>query len=136
MIKKEIKFTDFNGEERTEDFYFNLSKAELAEMEVTTEGGLKNRLEKIIESKDNKEIFLTFKDIIKRAFGVKSEDGRRFIKSEEMTEEFMQTEAFSELFVQLAENPDEANAFISGVIPKVENKVNNVDPKDLPKFTK
>lgn len=118
MIKKTRTYTDYNGNERTEDFYFNLSKAELMEMELSTEGGLEKKLNKIIASKDSKKIVETFKDIIVRSYGVISDDGRRFIKSKELAEEFTQTEVYSELFMELASDADEAAKFINGIVPK------------------
>lgn len=117
MLKKTIKYTDYNGVEREEDFYFNLSKAEVTEMELSVEGGLSQMLENIVNSKDNKHIIKMFKDIILKAYGEKSEDGKRFIKSEELSKEFSQTEAFSELFVSLALNEEDAANFVKGILP-------------------
>ena len=122
MIKKTINYVDYNGTDRTEDFYFNLSKAEIAEMELSTTGGLSEKIKRIVESKDQAEIVKEFKTIIAKSYGIKSEDGKRFIKSKEMTEEFMQTEAYSELFMELATNVDAASSFIQGIIPKNLNK--------------
>ena len=101
MLKKSIKYTDYNGVERVEDFYFNLSKAEVAEMELSVDGGMSAMLERIVESKNNKEIVGMFKEIILKAYGEKSEDGKRFIKNKELAEGFAQTEAFSELLLNL-----------------------------------
>lgn len=117
MLIKKIKYTDYAGVEREEEFFFNLSKAELMEMQLGTSGGLEKKLQKIIESKDIPQIVEVFKDIIKKSYGVLSPDGKRFIKKEELTEEFLQTEAYSELFMQLGTNSDEALAFINGIIP-------------------
>ncbi len=122
MIKKTINYVDYNGTDRTEDFYFNLSKAEIAEMELSTTGGLSEKIKRIVESKDQAEIVKEFKTIIAKSYGIKSEDGKRFIKSKEITEEFMQTEAYSELFMELATNVDAASSFIQGIIPKNLNK--------------
>ena len=119
MLKKTIKYTDYNGEERIEDFYFNLTKAEIAEMELGITGGFTNMVKKIIDSRDVPQIMSTFKDIILRAYGVKSDDGRRFIKSKELSEEFSQTEAYSELFMELGSNAEAASAFINGIVPKM-----------------
>ena len=118
MLKKTITYTDYNDETRTEDFYFNLSKAELMEMNLSTVGGLGALLDKIIAERDIPKIAATFKDIILRAYGKKSDDGRRFIKSPELREEFSQTEAYSELFMELSTNEDSAAAFINGIVPK------------------
>lgn len=118
MIKKTITYEDFNGETRTEDFMFNLSKAELSEMETSVTGGLKDMLTKIIQTKDIPKLASFFKEIILKSYGEKSADGRRFIKSEELTTEFTQTPAYSELYMELATNSEAASEFINGIIPK------------------
>lgn len=118
MLKKTITFTDYNDEERTEDHYFNLTKAELAMMEASKLGGLKNYLEKIVQAKDTVSIMETFKTIIHQAYGKKSDDGRRFIKSDEVSTEFEQTEAYSELIMEILSDPDKASEFINGILPK------------------
>lgn len=117
MLKKTITYTDYNGVERTEDFRFNLSKAELAEMEMSTSGGLTEMIERIVAAQDAPSIIKIFKDLILKAYGEKSPDGKRFIKSEELSTAFSQTEAYSQLFMELASNPDEAAKFINGIIP-------------------
>lgn len=117
MLKKSITYTDYEGVERTEDFYFNLSKAELVEMEFGVDGGLQKKIDKIVQSRDSKEIISLFKDIILRSYGVKSDDGKRFIKSKELADEFSQTEAYSELFMALASDDKEAADFINGIVP-------------------
>ena len=117
MLKKTIKYTDFNGTEREEDFYFNLSKAEIIEMEMSTAGGFAEMLQNIVKAQDGPTIIKIFKDIILKAYGVKSPDGKRFIKSEELSTEFSQTEAYSVLFMELATDADAAGAFINGIIP-------------------
>lgn len=117
MLKKTIKYTDFNGTEREEDFYFNLSKAEIMEMEMSTAGGFAEMLQNIVKAQDGPTIMKVFKDIILKAYGVKSPDGKRFIKSEELSTEFSQTEAYSVLFMELATDADAAGAFINGIIP-------------------
>lgn len=119
MLKKTIKYTDYAGNERTEDFYFNLTKAEVAEMEMSTEGGLSKTLEKIVADKDSKKIIESFKNLILRSYGEKSPDGRRFVKSKELSNAFEQTEAYSELFMDLCTNADAAAAFVRGVIPDI-----------------
>lgn len=117
MLKKTIKFKDLDGKELEEDFYFNLTKAEIAELELSTQGGLGEHLEKIIESEDGGEIIRIFKQILTMAYGVRSEDGRRFIKSEELSLEFSQTDAFSELFMMLVTDAPQAAEFIKGIVP-------------------
>lgn len=117
MLKKTVTYTDYNGVERTEDFYFNLSKAEAAEMELSVDGGLSRMLENIVKAKDNKQIINIFKEIILKSYGEKSQDGKRFIKSKEISEAFSQTEAYSEIFMELALNEKAATEFINGVLP-------------------
>ena len=118
MLKKTIKYTDYDGTERNEDFYFNLTKAEVMEMEMGTTGGMQKMLEKIVAEQDSKRIIETFKDIIIRSYGVKTPDGKRFMKSKELADAFTQTEAYSELFMELATNADAAAAFVNGIIPQ------------------
>ena len=118
MIKKTIKYEDYNGNEREEEFYFNLSNAELTKMELGVEGGLSERLKKVLATKDTPQILKVFEEIINKAYGVKSDDGKRFIKSKELLEEFTQTEAYSQLFVELATNENSAQEFILGILPK------------------
>lgn len=119
MFKKTITYTDYNGVERTEDFYFNLTRAEVTEMELSTTGGLTTMIEKIVAEQDSKAIVETFKKIILAAYGEKSADGRRFIKNDEVRDSFAQTEAYSDLFMELASNADAAAEFINGVAPAV-----------------
>lgn len=123
MLKKTIKYVDYNGVERCEDFYFNLSKAEVTEMQVSEEGGYDQMLQRIVDAQNNKEIFKHFKAIILKAYGVKSQDGKRFIKSEELSEEFSQTEAFVELIMELASSETAAAEFVNGIIPKPAQQV-------------
>lgn len=118
MLKKSIKYTDYNGNERTEDFYFNLSKAELAEMELSTQGGLAEMINRIVAAQDAPSIIKIFKDLILKSYGEKSIDGKRFIKSAELSDSFAQTEAYSELFMELATDSKKAADFINGVMPK------------------
>lgn len=122
MLKKTVTYTDYNGSERTEDFYFNLTKAEIMEMELTTVGGLSAMIEKIVAAKDGPTIIKTFKDLVLKAYGEKSADGRRFIKSPEIAEAFSQTEAYSQIFMELATDDEAAAKFVNGIIPEVENK--------------
>lgn len=119
MLKKSITYIDYNGTERTEDFYFNLTKAEVAEMELSVDGGLTEKLQKIVSAQDGKEIIKTFKDLILRSYGVKSDDGKQFIKNQQIRDGFAQTEAFSDLFMELATNTEAAAAFVNGIIPQV-----------------
>ena len=118
MLKKTIKYTDYNGTERTEDFYFNLTKAEILDMEMSEAGGLTAKLNRIIESKDNRELMKHFKYIIHRAYGEKSDDGRRFVKSDDISTGFEQTEAYEELFMELFSDATKAAEFVNGIIPQ------------------
>lgn len=117
MLKKTITYIDYNGTERTEDFYFNLSKAEVMEMEMSTSGGLAEMIKRIVDAQDAPAIIKIFKDLVLKAYGVKSPDGKRFIKSDELAVEFSQTEAYSNLFMELATDADAASKFINGIIP-------------------
>lgn len=126
MIKKTVTYTDFNGIERTEDFYFNLTQAELTELELGTNGGYAEMLEKIVKSNDAPTIIRTFKDVVLKAYGVKSDDGRRFIKSDELSKAFTETMAYSQIFMELATDNEAAQAFINGVIPEGANNDKNV----------
>lgn len=119
MLKRTISYTDYKGNERTEDFYFNLSRAEIAEMELTTDGGLSDYIEKIIKAANQSQIVMLFKDLILKAYGEKSEDGRRFIKSEELSNAFSQTEAYSILFMELAGDAGKAADFVNGIVPEL-----------------
>ena len=117
MITKTIKYTDYNGTEREEKFLFNLTKAELMEMEMGTTGGLAEKIQKIVETQDAPSIIKIFKELILKAYGKKSDDGKRFIKSQELSDEFSQTEAYSILFMELATDADAAAKFVKGIVP-------------------
>lgn len=119
MLKETMTYFDFDGNERTENFYFNLTKAECMEMELGTTGGLENMITRIIEAKDRAQIVETFKNIILKAYGEKSADGKHFFKSPEISAKFAATEAYSDLFMKLASNADEATRFVNGIIPQV-----------------
>lgn len=117
MLKKTITYHDYNGVEYTQDFYFNLSKAEIMEMELGTTGGLAEMIQKIVAAQDAPSIIKVFKDLILKSYGEKSDDGKRFIKSAEISTAFSQTEAYSELFMELATNAEAAAAFVNGIVP-------------------
>lgn len=125
MLKKTFTYTDYNGVERTEDHYFNLSKAEVMEMEMSTTGGLAEMIQRIIAAQDAPAIIKIFKDLIRKSYGVKSADGKRFQKSDELWAEFEQTEAYSMLFMELATDADAASKFINAIIPADLNKQDN-----------
>ena len=134
MIKKTIAYVDYDGNEREEDFYFNLSKAELTELQLGTSGGLQKMIENIIKTKDIPRIIEIFKKIIIASYGVKSPDGRRFMKSSEITDEFTQTEAYSILFMELSTDAEKAAEFIAGVIPADLKKEFEEAQKNDPKL--
>lgn len=117
MLKKTITYTDYNGNERTEDFYFNLTKAEIMEMEMSTTGGFAEMISKVVAAQDAPAIIAIFKKMVLKAYGEKSPDGKRFIKSDELREAFEQTEAYSQLFMELATDADSAAKFVNGIIP-------------------
>lgn len=118
MLKKTVTYTNFNDEEVTEDFYFNLSKSEVAELELSRKGGLSSYLQTIIASEDPKEIMSTFREIVRKSIGKRSEDGRRFTKTDEITADFMDSGAYDEIFMELVTNADAGAAFINGIVPK------------------
>ena len=130
MLKKTINYTNYNGEQKTKDCYFNLSKAEIAEMELEIPGGMAANLKQITEAKDTPSLIKIFKNLILRSYGVKSSDGERFIKNQQVREEFEQSEAYSELFMELATNADSAAEFVNGIIPAdLANKVKELENK-------
>jgi hypothetical protein len=117
MLRKAITFNDLDGNPITEDFYFNFTKAELAELKLSTEGGLETYLAEIAAKTDQSQVIPAFKMILRKAVGQRHSDGRRFIKSEDIADYFMQTEAYSELFMELLTNPGRMSAFIEGCMP-------------------
>lgn len=122
MLKKTVTYTDFDGNERTEDFFFNLTEQEIAEMELSTEGGLGNFINKAVAAKSQVELIELFKKLILAAYGVKSADGRRFVKNDAVREDFMSTQAFSDIYMELVQDADKASAFFNGIVPKEKNK--------------
>lgn len=125
MIAKTITYTDYNGLERTETFYFNLTEAEALEWEMTAVGGLSEYVKKIVDANDIPSIIRIFKDVVLKAYGEKSADGRRFIKNDEVRDAFAQTEAYSKLFMELATDAEKAAEFVNGITPnKTDGKIN------------
>lgn len=122
MLKKTITYTDFNGVERKEDFYFNFTEAELTEMQLTTEGGLDAYIQRVVDAKDQTTLIELFKDLVLKAYGVKSEDGRYFDKSDAAKERFSHSEPYSIIFMELATDDAAAAEFFNGVIPKATAK--------------
>lgn len=118
MLKKVITYTDYDGLERTEEFRFNLTKAELMDMELTTVGTFSQLLQKIIDEKDLSRLAKLFKEVLLKSYGVKSDDGKRFIKSEELSTAFSQTEAYNVLYMDLLGDTEYAVKFINEIMPK------------------
>ena len=130
MLAKKITYTDYDGNERTETFYFNLSKAELIEMQLSVEGGLEKELQRMIDAKDVTKLAASFKRVILAAYGEKSGDGKRFIKSPELSEAFTQTEAYSDLFMELMSDANKAAEFMNAIIPKIpDGSLEKIDTK-------
>ena len=117
MIKKTITYTDFNGAQRTEDFYFNLTKAELMRMELGVKGGMTEMLNRMIAAQDAPAMMEVFEELVRKSYGVKTPDGRGFVKRQEDYEAFASTEAYSELFVELITDAKACADFFNGVIP-------------------
>lgn len=123
MLKKAIKYTDYNGNERTEDWFFNLNKAEIFELESSINGGFDSFITQIVNDQNGSEIMKVFKDIITMSVGKKSLDGRKFEKNDEIRNDFLQTEAYNELFMELVTDADAAADFIKGVLPEFDENV-------------
>ena len=134
MLAKKITYTNFNGEEVTETFYFNLTRAEVSEMQLNHPGGYAEYLERIIDSKDSKEIVDAFTKFILDAYGEKSDDGRFFDKSEEMKKRFHTSEAYSVLLMEMLEDPNKAANFITSILP--ETNLSEDQKKELVEKTK
>lgn len=131
MLKKTITFTDFNGVSRTEDHYFNLTKAEITEMELSKDGGLTTVINRIVSEKNMPALAASFKEILKRTYGRKSDDGRRFMKSEEIWKEFEESGAYDVFFMELIQNAGKAIDFINSVVPKdLADKLAKEGPPD------
>lgn len=122
MYKREATYTDFNGVERKEDFYFNLTEAEILKMEWGEAGGLADQLLRILKKKDAVEIMKTFDKLIDASYGVKSADGRLFVKNPEVLAEFKATQAYSDLYKEICTDSEKAIKFVMGIIPVEVNK--------------
>lgn len=123
MFCKELEYEDFDGNKRTEKFWFHFSKAELLERQMSEYGGFDKTVKKIIDTNDVPKLIPIFKEFILKAYGEKSEDGRRFIKEDPETgrplyKEFMETQAYSDYFMLLATDSKAAAEFVNGVMPK------------------
>lgn len=132
MIKKTITYTDYDGMERTEDFWFNLSKTELTKLDAELPGGVLGVLRKIIDKKDRKALVDFIETLILRSYGEKTLDGKRFVKTPDMAEEFMQTPAYDELFMSILSDTDSQTSFINGVIPQsMAKEIEQTDKKQV-----
>lgn len=132
MLKKTITYTDYDGMERTEDFWFNLSKTELTKLDAELPGGVLGVLRKIIDKKDRKALVDFIETLILRSYGEKTLDGKRFVKTPEMAEEFMQTPAYDELFMNILSDTDSQTNFINGVIPQsMAKEIEQTDKKQV-----
>lgn len=129
MLKKSITFIDYDGNSRTEDHYFNLSKAEQLKLELCEAGGLTEKIRRIIAAQDVPEIMETFEDLIKKSYGVKSPDGREFVKSDEITRHFLQSEAYSEFLMELCTKDGAAAEFVNAIIASVPTQAAPVEVK-------
>ena len=132
MLKRTFKFVDYNGNPRTEDHYFNLTQAEVTELELSVDGGLTAMINRVVQAQNGRQIIDTMKDIILKSYGVKSPDGRRFIKNQEVRDAFVQTEAYSQLFMELATNAKAASDFVAGIIPAKEDVASDAETPALP----
>ena len=126
MFKKTIKYTDFEGNDRTEDFYFNLTPAEITEMDLCFIGGLQTVIEKITKETNGRVLVEIFKDLIRKSYGEKSLDGMRFMKNHEITDSFTATNAYSELFMEFLNDADSAATFINGIIPQIPDNKSSI----------
>lgn len=137
MLKKTVTYETFDGETVTEDFYFNLTKAELSDRQFSVKGGLSALMEQIIKTNDQTKMYSIFKEIILAAYGEKSADGRKFIKSKEISENFTHTEAYSTIFMELLNDADAAAAFVTGILPKdIQSNVKDGFDAELKKLGK
>ena len=132
MLKKTITYTDYDGMERTEDFWFNLSKTELTKLDAELPGGVLGVLRKIIDKKDRKALVDFIETLLLRSYGEKTLDGKRFVKTPEMAEEFMQTPAYDEVFMSVLSDTDSQTSFINGVIPQsMAKEIEQTDKKQV-----
>ena len=118
MIKKSITYEDYDGNKQTREFYFGLNKAELIKLDVGNKGGLQKTVERLMNEQDTEKIYELFETIIQKSIGKKTDDGQRFTKSKEITDAFVESPAYSELIIEMIQNPEAASAFITGILPK------------------
>ncbi|WP_243152129.1 hypothetical protein [Pseudoflavonifractor sp. 524-17] len=135
MLKKTFDYIDYNGNPRKEEHYFHLTQAEVTELELSVDGGLTEMIRRVVAAQNGRQIVDTMKDIIIKSYGVKSPDGRRFIKNQEVRDAFVQTEAYSQLFMELATNAKAASDFVAGIIPAKADEASADKGADLPAGT-
>lgn len=131
MYKITKKYTDFNGVEKEEDFYFNLTKADIMKMELSEEGGMDKRLDRLVKTQDMKEAIKVFEGLLLMSYGIKTDDGR-FVRSEEARQRFVSSAAYSEIYFELATDPEAAQKFVEGVIPKMDTPNSSIPAPALP----
>lgn len=131
MYKKTVKYTDFNGVEREEDFYFNLTAAEVAEMQLSTDGGLDQHIQRIIDAKDTPALIKEFKELLLLSYGEKDPTGKYFEKSKDISEKFSHTEAYSQIFMELATDDVKATEFVNGIMPSESLKQLEASRQDV-----
>lgn len=132
MYKITETYTDYDDNQRTEDFYFNYSEAELTDLQFSVSGGLAGMIDKIIKTNDMPKLVELFRELIQKAYGEKSNDGRRFIKSPELTKEFTETVAYSQIYMRLATDSKAAQEFINKVVPKsMKDKMQQVNQQNV-----
>lgn len=135
MIRKAITFTNFNDEEVTEIHHFHLSRPEVIELEASLDGGLSATLKSIIGEVHNRKLIEYFKLIILASYGIKSDDGRHFRKSQEIARDFEQSAAYDSLYMELLSDANVAAAFIEGVLPRLEDQDKPLLPPPSPNWT-
>lgn len=118
MLKRTIEYVDYDGVQRKEDFYFNLSQSEIAKMELSTDGGMVSKIKRVVDSKDGGEIMKMFEELILASYGEKTEDGKHFMKSDEIAKRFSCTPAYDKLFMELCTDPNVGAAFFNGIVPQ------------------
>ena len=132
MYKITETYTDYDDHQRTEDFYFNYSKAELTDIQFSVNGGLAGMIDRIIQTNNTPELVKLFRELLQKAYGEKSNDGRRFMKSPELTKSFTETEAYSQIYMRLATDSKAAQEFINNVVPKdVLGKVEQANQQNV-----
>lgn len=133
MLKKTVTYTDYDGVQRTETLYFNLTKAEISRIQMKEDGNFIAHMQRLLEKRHVEELYLFFEDFVKRSYGEKSLDGSRFVKTPEKTQDFEWSPAFSEVLMEIVQNPEKMQEFVLGVIPAdMRNSAGSIDVQNLP----